>query len=51
MCVAVANGDHVSSNGVCRDMAVICTQERFVITCYALALKGFDVVLGIQWPR
>jgi hypothetical protein len=51
MRVAVANGDHVFSNGVCRNMAFVCAQERFLITCYTLALGGFDVVLGIQWLR
>lgn len=51
MNVAVANGDRLTSAGVCRDMEVRIAQEVFHLDYYAIALSEFDVVLGVQWLR
>ncbi|WVZ76926.1 hypothetical protein U9M48_024844 [Paspalum notatum var. saurae] len=44
-----ANGDSVTSLGLCPDMALHIQDDAFYINCYALALDGFDIVLGVQW--
>jgi hypothetical protein len=46
LCVTVANGDHVTCRGLCRQAAVSIDQESFIIDLYAIPLGGFDVVLG-----
>jgi hypothetical protein len=51
MRVAVANGDRVMSNGVCRNFALNVGLEEFWVDCYTLALGGFDIVLGVQRLR
>ncbi|KAJ1259396.1 hypothetical protein BS78_10G151600 [Paspalum vaginatum] len=47
--VKVANGDRVSSFGLCPEVALHIQSEAFYINCYALVLDGFDIVLGAQW--
>ncbi|WVZ94190.1 hypothetical protein U9M48_040114 [Paspalum notatum var. saurae] len=47
--VKVANGDRVASLGLCPDMSLHVQGEAFYINTYALALDGFDIVLGVQW--
>lgn len=49
--VKVANGDRVTSAGVCRDTPVAIGEEAFHINCYILPLDGFDVVLDVQWLK
>jgi hypothetical protein len=49
--VTVANGDQVTSDGVCKDVRVIIDTEEFVLDFYAIPLAGFDMVLGMHWPR
>ncbi|XP_071685220.1 uncharacterized protein [Lolium perenne] len=51
MRVAVANGDRVTSNGVCRNLVLTVGLEEFWVDCYTLALGGIDIVLGVQWLR
>lgn len=47
--VAVANGDHVSSNGVCRGLQLRIDQRLYTLDCFSIPLVGFDIVLGVQW--
>jgi hypothetical protein len=49
MCVAVANGDRVTSPGCCRNMTMSIEGEAFIIDCYGLSLGAYDMVLGVQW--
>lgn len=49
--VKVANGDKVTNLGLCTWLSVQIAEEQFSLTCYALPLEGFDVVLGVQWLR
>jgi hypothetical protein len=45
--VKVANGERVTSRGVCRVATMIVGSEQFHTNFYALPLDGFNVVLGI----
>jgi hypothetical protein len=47
--VTVANGDHVPCPGVYRSTKFSINKEVFTADFYALALAGYDVVLGTQW--
>jgi hypothetical protein len=49
MLVAMANGDKVISRGICRRLDVLVGTESFTVDCYALPLKGYGMVLGVQW--
>jgi hypothetical protein len=49
LCVAIANGDRVSSPGSCRNMSISIDGEVFIIDCYGLALGAYNMVLGVQW--
>jgi hypothetical protein len=49
--VKVANGEWVTSGGVCRAAAMTVGSEQFHVNFYALPLDGFDIVLGVQWLR
>jgi hypothetical protein len=49
--VKVANGDRVTSKGVCPKQLVSIDDEEFDLNCYILPLAGFDVILGVQWLR
>jgi hypothetical protein len=49
LCVAVANSDHISSPGGCRDVSISISSEVFIIDCYGLALGAYDMVLRVQW--
>ena len=49
--VLLANGDCVRIPSVCLAADVLIHGEPFSIDCVALDLGGFDLVLGIQWPR
>jgi hypothetical protein len=49
--VTVANGDRLTSSGVCRALGLSIGAAVFTVDCYALPLGGFDVILGTQWLR
>lgn len=49
--VAVANGDHVSCDGMCRDVAMRIGHIDFTFDAYAIVLSGFDLVLGVQFLK
>jgi hypothetical protein len=49
--VTVAKGTRLRSSGICSSTTVGIHGEQFAIDCYALALDGFDVVLGVQWLK
>jgi hypothetical protein len=49
--VKVANGDRVTSKGVCPKQLVSIEDEEFDLNCYILPLAGFGVILGVQWLR
>ena len=44
--VKVANGERVTSGGVCLRMPLQIGDEHFITNMYALPLDGFDIVLG-----
>jgi predicted aspartyl protease len=48
LCVAVANGDRVTSSGCCRNLKISIAGEDFIIDCYGLALGSYEMVLGVQ---
>jgi predicted aspartyl protease len=45
----VANGEHVTSDGVCREVGMDIGSEHFSTNIYVLPLDGFDIILGVQW--
>jgi hypothetical protein len=47
--VKVANGDRVTSKGVCPKQRVCINDEEFNINYYILPLVSFNVILGVQW--
>jgi hypothetical protein len=49
--VKVANGERLQSYGACKATKVLVQGKSFVMNCYALPLKGFDVILGVQWLK
>jgi hypothetical protein len=49
--VKVANGERLQSYGSCKSTDVLVQGEQFNVDCYTLPLKGFDVILGIQWLK
>lgn len=49
--VEVANDDHVTSGGLCCEMALQVDGEHFKVDDLAIPLRGFDIILGIQWLR
>jgi hypothetical protein len=48
-CVAVANGDCITSPGHCSALDIGIVDEHFIICCYGLSLGSFDMVFGVQW--
>ena len=51
MRVLVANGDHLSREGVARDIALAIGGEEFTISCFGINLGGFDLILGVEYLR
>jgi hypothetical protein len=49
LCVAVENGDRVTSPGCCSALNINIAGENFVICCYGLSLGSFNVVLCVKW--
>jgi hypothetical protein len=51
MRIVVANGDHVPCEGAARHVSLAIGTEEFSISCFAINLGGFDVILGIDFLR
>ena len=49
--VKVANGERVTSPGVCKGTKIDIGKNTFLIDCFALGLDGFDIVLGVKWLK
>jgi hypothetical protein len=49
LCLAVANGDWLTSLGCCHNLNMAIDSEQSQIVCYGLALGSYDMVLHIQW--
>jgi hypothetical protein len=49
--VTTANGARLRCLGICASTTIDIHGKQFAIDCYALALDGFDVVLGAQWLK
>jgi hypothetical protein len=49
--VKVASGERLQSYGACKATKVLVQGESCIMNCYALPLKGFDVILGVQWLK
>jgi hypothetical protein len=49
--VKVVNGERLQSYGACKATDVLVQGEHVIMTCYTLPLKGFDVILGVQWLK
>jgi hypothetical protein len=49
--VMVANGDRLTSKGICRTLGLSIGNVDVDVDCYGLSLGGFDVILGTQWLR
>lgn len=49
MQVRIANGDMVSSEGMCNAITLQVQGTNFVFDLFTLELGGCDIVLGIQW--
>jgi hypothetical protein len=49
--VKVANGERVTSGGVCCATDMDISSEHFSTYFYVLPLDGFNIILGIQWLR
>nr|GMC88607.1 serine carboxypeptidase-like 45 [Ipomoea batatas] len=47
--VVVANGDSLSSTGLCEQVLVSKGSDSFLVNLFQIPLVGFDLVLGIQW--
>lgn len=51
MSVTVANGDRMTSSGICTNARIVIDQEKFFTDYYVIPLDRFVVVLGVQWVR
>lgn len=49
--VAVANGERVTTSGVCQATPVRIGDDTFPIDIYVIPLEGHQLVLGCQWLR
>uniref|UniRef100_A0A0A9D2Y9 Reverse transcriptase domain-containing protein n=1 Tax=Arundo donax TaxID=35708 RepID=A0A0A9D2Y9_ARUDO len=49
--VTVANGERLSSNGLCHDLKVLVGRELFLLDCHVLPVAGYDIILGTKWLR
>jgi hypothetical protein len=49
--VKVANGDQITSSGVCPKQRLSIDSEDFDVNCFILPLAGFNIVLRVQWLR
>jgi hypothetical protein len=49
--IKVANGDRVTSAGICHGVHIFIDSEEFVVVLLVIPLEGYDIVLGVQWLR
>jgi hypothetical protein len=49
--IKVANGDHVTTAGVCRAVHIFIDVEEFTMDLFMIPLDGYDMVLGVCWLR
>lgn len=49
--VKVANGDRVTTAGVCTQLPLVIGEADFSTSFYTLPWDGFDIVLGVHWLR
>lgn len=49
--VAVANGEKITSSGICEAVKLQVGKEIICIDLYVITLGSFDVVLGVKWLR
>jgi hypothetical protein len=47
LCVTVANGDYVASSGCNHNLKTSITGEDFIIDCYGLTPRSYEMVLGV----
>ncbi|KAK2630847.1 hypothetical protein QOZ80_UnG0722590 [Eleusine coracana subsp. coracana] len=47
--IKLANGDHISNDGVCPHALLTIGDESFVVDLYSLPLTGFNLILGVHW--
>jgi hypothetical protein len=47
--VVVANGEKLSSKGMCKGVLIILQGAAIKVDFYLLPLGGYEVVLGAQW--
>lgn len=49
--IKVANGERVTSCGICTATPADIHGELFHLDCYVLPLDTFDIVLGVRWLK
>lgn len=47
--VSVANGEKISSLGICKGVQFSVITHSFIADFYVIPLDGFDIVLGVKW--
>lgn len=47
--ITVANGEHMSCEGIAHDVPIIIGGETFPVTCVGLTLGCFDFILGVNF--
>ncbi|KAJ8772223.1 hypothetical protein K2173_027400 [Erythroxylum novogranatense] len=47
--VNVANGEQLHSSGICKGAPIELGSSIFTVDLFVLQLKGFDLVLGVNW--
>ncbi|KAF2297357.1 hypothetical protein GH714_021883 [Hevea brasiliensis] len=49
--VHVANGEQLTSPGICKGIPVLLKSNSFMVDLFVLPLTNFDMVLGVNWLR
>jgi hypothetical protein len=49
MRIKVANGDRVTTAGVCRVVHVFINAEEFIVDLFVILLDGYDMLLSMHW--
>ncbi|KAJ8766111.1 hypothetical protein K2173_020627 [Erythroxylum novogranatense] len=49
--VNVANGEQLTSPGICKGIPILLESISFMVDLFVLPLTDFDVVLGVNWLR
>lgn len=47
--VGVANGDKIACEGRALDVPITISMEAFSISCYAIPLGSFGMILGVEY--